>query len=457
MLCAMRHAPSFAALAVLGAITLAGPARANGRFPASGQIILHPNDPDVLLVRATYGLMLSQDGGKTWGWICEPAVGYGNVEDPAMAFMSDGTLLAGIFEGLSVGTPDGCQWGFAQGGLLDKYVIDLSVDKVDPTQAVLVVSNSVGQDDAGAPLFLTALWQTADVGKTWTQAGVDLPDQFVGLTVDAAPSNVQRVYMSGRYGLASNPGVIERTDDRGATWQMFPVSGADATHLPYIGAVDPNDPDVVYVRLDADTGADTLLVSRDGGMTWTTAYTAMGKLYGFALSPDGATVAIGGDMDGVLTAPSSTLAFTKVSSVGALCLTWGASGLFACANEYVDGFTAGVSTDEGKTWTPLMHLAGICPLVCAEADSGVTQYCPAVWLSTAFTINATCDLDAGGSPGAASSSSGVASRGCACALPGSAGGAAGLALAGLSLASLASVTGLLAAIRAFRAPRRRDR
>ena len=312
--------------AALSVLALASPARANGRYPASSQLALSPKDPSVLLVRATYGLLLSRDAGRTWSWICEAAVGYGSEEDPMMAFTADGTLLAGIFEGLSVGTPDACVWSFAPGALADKFVIDIALDKVDPSRGVLIISNSVGQDDAGAPGFLTQLWQTADHGHTWAQAGVSLPSQFLGLTVDTAPSNPQRVYLSGRNGPPDYPGVLERSDDRGATWQMLPIPGADSTHLPYIGAVDPQNPDVLYVRLDSDP-ADTLLVSKDGGATWTTAYPAMGKLTGFALSPDGATVAIGGSFDGVLTAPSSTLAFTKASSVGALCLTWGASGL----------------------------------------------------------------------------------------------------------------------------------
>ena len=378
-----------ALLFALAALGLASPARANGRFPASSQLALSPKDPSVLLVRATYGLLLSHDAGKTWSWICEPAVGYGNVEDPAMAFTSDGTLVAGLFEGLSIGSPDGCAWSFAPGGLSNKYVIDIALDKVTPSQGVLIISNSVGQDDAGAPLFLTQLWQTADSGKTWAQAGVDLPPQFLGLTSDTAPSNAQRVYVSGRYGPPDYPGAIERSDDRGATWQELAIPGADSTHLPYIGGVDPTNPDIVYLRLDADP-SDTLLVSKDGGMTWTTVFTAKRKLYGFAISPDGSSVAIGGDTDGVLVAPASTLQFTQASGVGAKCLTWVASGLYACADEFKDKFTAGVSTDEGKTFTPLMHLADICPLVCAATDSGVDQLCPNVWATTASTISATC-------------------------------------------------------------------
>ena len=257
----------------LVALTLAEPASANGRYPAAGQIAINPKNPSVMLVRATYGVLLTTNGGQTWSWICEGAIGYGNVEDPMMSFTSDGTILAGIFEGLSIGQPDGCQWGFAPGGLANKYVIDLAVDKVDASKGVLIISNSVGQDDAGSPLFLTQLWQTADSGKSWTQAGVDLPPQFLGLTSDTAPSNPERVYLSGRFGPPDYPGAIERSDDRGATWQKLAITGADSTHLPYIGGVDPKNPDVLYVRLDTDP-SDTLLVSKDGGMSWTTAFTA---------------------------------------------------------------------------------------------------------------------------------------------------------------------------------------
>jgi hypothetical protein len=430
-------------------------ARANGRYPAAGQIAVHPKDPKTLLVRATYGIMLSSDGAKSWGWICEPAVGYGNVEDPMMGFTSDGTVLAGIFEGLSVGQPNGCSWGFYP-PLQNKYVIDLAVDKTDPTKGVLVISDSAGQDDAGQPFFVTQLWQTADSGKTWAQAGTSMPAQFLALTVDSAPSNSDRVYVSGRYGAPNYLGAIERSDDRGVTWQKLPVPGADSTHLPFIGGVDPNDPDVLYVRLLADPN-DTLLVSKDGGMTWMTVFAATGKLAGFAISPDGATVAIGGPGivpdaglkpmgAGVWTAPSSTLAFAKASNVGAQCLTWVPNALYACADEFVDGFTAGVSTDQGKTFTSILQLGGLCgPLAC-DPSSNVGHQCPAVWPTTQAFINATCPAASGGggATGSGSSSSsgrpggtggsggGGKSGGCSCALPasGAAGGFAMLSLGG---------------------------
>ncbi len=361
-----------AALACLAAPAVAS---ANGRYPAAGEIALDPAAPGTILVRATYGLLLTRNNGQEWSWICEDAVGFGGNEDPMLAFAADGSILAGTFEGLSVSRDTGCDWGFVGGGLAGVYVIDLDMEKNDPSKGVLLA-----RDDAG----LVQLWETGDDGATWTQAGVSLPPSFVGLTVETAPSDPDRVYASGDLGPPSfpaYPGVIERSDDRGATWQSLLIPGSDDQTLPYISAVDPQDPDVLYVRLDGDP-TDQLIVSTDGGTTWTKIFEsktpelgATSPLPGFALSPDGSTVAVGGPNDGLWTAPASTLAFTQVSTMSALCLTWSPAGLYGCADEIADDFTAGISTDQGKTWTPLLHLAGLCgPLACG-ADSGVTLSC----------------------------------------------------------------------------------
>src|SRR5262249_38774728 len=114
------------------------------------------------------------------------------------------------------------------------------------------------------------------------------------------------------------------------------------------------------------------------------------------------------------TAPANTLAFTKVSNVGARCLTWTAQGLYACANEFTDGFTAGVSTDQGKTFTPIMHLQRLCgPLMCGAATS-TGKLCPSLWPTTSLSIgNMGCDAmaDGGAASSGASSSSGGSSSG----------------------------------------------
>jgi hypothetical protein len=423
-----------AALAAIGALLAPAAAKANGRYPAAGQIAIHPGDPSTILVRATYGLLLTRDAGQRWDWICEGAVGFTGNEDPMISFAKDGTLLAGIFEGLSV-SRDACQWDFAGGGLTGHYVVDLAVDKVDPTKAVLVISNSTGTGG-----YLGQVWQTADSGATWAQAGTDLPAELLALTLDTAPSQPDRIYVSGRLGPPDYAGVLQRSDDRGVTWTSLPIAGADDQNLPYIGAIDPHDPDTVYVRIDGAPG-DRLLVSHDGGQSWTKVFDGTGDLLGFALSPDGATVAVGGDADGLWTAPASTLSFTKRSPLGVRCLSWAPAGLYACADEFVDGLTAGLSTDGGQTFSAQMHLSALCgPLACGGSSS-VGNQCTAQWPATAATIAATgCDgQDAGtGGRGGAGAGGGAggggSSGGCAFAPP-----SAGWVTSCFALASLAAL------------------
>jgi MYXO-CTERM domain-containing protein len=419
----------FASLAaLLAALAAPSPALANGRYPAAGQIVVAPNDPDHLIVRATYGVLSSRDAGQSWAWICEAAIGYGGIEDPMMGVTADGTYLAGIFNGLSVSRDSGCGWELAGGDLTKRFVTDLSVERADPSRAVLIVSNGLGPSE-----FLTQLWETSDNGLTWTQAGVDVPSSFLGLTVDVAPSDPQRVYVSGRYGPADQYlGAIQRSTNRGASWESVPVPGSNDTHLPYLSAVDPNNPDILYVRLDGDP-VDVLLVSKNGGDTWQSAFESTGNLFGFALSPDGSTVYVGGSKDGLWRAPTASLAFEKVSSVSVRCLTATDSLLYACGDEFTDGFTIGVSTTQGSTWTPLMHLASPCgPLQCGD-QTAVHMQCEKAWGETKLVLGAeACEGDAGPMPAPTP----PAPEGCGCrAAPTAGTGAALGAAAGVILAS----------------------
>ena len=458
---AYRRAALFgAALAYLAAPAVAS---ANGRFPAAGQIALDPADPGVLLVRATYGLLLTRDRGTDWSWICEDTVGYGGSEDPMMSFTADGSILAATLEGLSVSRDTGCDWGFVGGGLAGFYVIDLAMEKSDPSKGVLLVADDAGRE-AGTASYVMQLWETGDAGATWMQVGANLPASFFGLTVETAPSDRNRVYASGSLGppgYPARPGLIERSDDRGATWQPMFIPGSDFANLPYVAAVDPQNPDVLYVRLDGNS-TNQLVVSRDGGTTWTKVFEtsapvqgATSPLLGFALSPDGSMVALGGPNDGLWTAPASTLAFTRASPMSALCLTWSTAGLYGCGDELADGFTAGLSTDQGKTWTPLLQRAGLCgPLVCA-ADSGVTTQCTGLWplMASAFGDPA-CD----GTPSRGSSSgASVGSEGGTGGVGGAGEGGHGsaCALAGGTSAGLTAITTALLGAGALAARRRR--
>ena len=376
-------------------------AHANGRFPVADQLIVDPKDPAHLVLRTTYGVLSTDDITKGFSWTCEANVGYGGAQDPAIGILSDGTVLAGVFEGLAVTHDRGCSWAFVGDPLKDEYTIDVSVHHDDPSRAVAITSTGT---DIG---FHVILAETNDNGVSWSQAGTAILSDMIALTVDVAPSNPDRIYVSGVVGKAYAP-AIERSDDRGKTWKRTYFEATFAKDTPFIAAIDPLNPDRVYLRMNGDP-SDHLLVSDDGAATWTAVYTGMADLLGFALAPDGSRVAVGGPSDGIRLANTTDFAFAQTSSLATRCLTWSAQGLYACANQFADGFTLGLSQDEGKTFTPLYNLKDICPLKCPDGAPG-TAVCSKSWPALAATLGIE-PTACGGSAmsGSSSSSSGGSS------------------------------------------------
>lgn len=375
-------------------------ALANGRFPIADHLVEDPKDPSHIVLRTTYGILETSDAGKSWSWICEFAVGYGGTQDPAIGVQSDGTILAGIFEGLAVSHDRGCSWGFVGAPLASEYVIDVAVHKDDPSRAVAITSTGTGGG------FHVIVAETADNGQTWSQAGSAIMNDFIALTIDVAPSDPNRLYASGIVGKTFVP-AIHRSDDRGVTWTRFYLDAAWAEDVPFITAIDPTNPDRVYLRLSGGM-EDHLLVSDDGALTFTDKYATMDDLLGAALSPDGSRIAIGGPKDGVLVASTADLVFQQQSALYTRCLTWTNVGLYACANQFEDAFTVGLSTDEGKTFKGIYNLPDICPITC---PSGATTpaACTSTWPVLAATLGT--DVCACGNPSDCSSTSSSSSSG----------------------------------------------
>ena len=109
----MRVNRAVFAFALGAALVASAPALAKGRFPAANQLVVTPGKPDALVLRTTFGVLFSNDAGKTWDWVCERAVGYGGVWDPPIAAFANGTVIAGTIDGLAVSPDHGCAWGFA--------------------------------------------------------------------------------------------------------------------------------------------------------------------------------------------------------------------------------------------------------------------------------------------------------------------------------------------------------
>ncbi|MEY4549154.1 MAG: hypothetical protein RL685_5349, partial [Pseudomonadota bacterium] len=125
------------------------------------------------------------------------------------------------------------------------------------------------------------------------------------------------------------------------------------------------------------------------GETWQRIFSLDGDLYGFALSPDGSRIAVGGPEVGVYIASATELEFQPVPTPvrGLRCLRWTAEGLLACGQEMLDGWTVGLTRDEGQSFEALWHQQDLAPLSCAPASRTGTT-CPSLWPDVARTIGA---------------------------------------------------------------------
>jgi hypothetical protein len=147
----------------------------------------------------------------------------------------------------------------------------------------------------------------------------------------------------------------------------------------FLSAVDPQDPAVVYARTSGGA-QDRLLASVDGA-SFTELTRVDGAMLGFALSPDGAQVAIGGPLAGVRVAGRGETSFVQRRTAATTCLAWDTEGLHACGSGLAGDFVVGRSKDGGGTWTPLLaNLADAQgPTPRCAATSPVATTCAPLW------------------------------------------------------------------------------
>ncbi len=362
----------------------ASPSLANGRFPSAGQLVVDPSDGGHIVVRTTFGLLQSFDAGATWSWVCERAVSPDGFQDPEVMITTGGRVAVGLADGLAVGDRGGCQWTRA-GALAGDDVIDLVVSGSEPAAAYAAAVVRVD----GA--FNTLIAGTTD-GVSWSAPGPLLSDTYP-LTIETASSRPGRLYLGANDGNLET-GFIDVSDDGGATWTVRDSpGGVDAV---YVSAVDPGNADRVYVR--SYSPESKLYASEDGGRTWTTIMESPVPLLGFALSPDGRQIAIGGkqgltilaraDGDGAGAGAGSVYTVTATNPLPVGCLTWTTRGLFVCADEASAAFTIGLSVDAGRTFTSLLRLADLTPASCAAGTAAAA--CAGEWCATAAVIGAAC-------------------------------------------------------------------
>jgi YVTN family beta-propeller protein len=387
--------PWFSGLLVTTAVTLAvsPPAIANGRFPRADLIVFDPSDAERLIVRTTFGLLVSNDGGRHFDWICEAALELEDQEDPMIAVTRSGSVVAATVDGLVVGGRNEC--GFRRVAALDGEIVpDLTLDRADPSHVLAF------RVRASADGFDSQLWASNDEGETFSAVGGPLERQLLPLSIDLAPSEPSRVYLTARLPRDSDyASVLLRSDDSGTSFERRSVDGTSGGALAFLAGVSPLEAERLYLRIAAPDGT-LLVISDDSGDSFSPVHAGTGSLLGFAISPEGDKIAFGGPNDGVWIANADGTDKQQRSALGVSCLGWSEQGLYACSDSTED-FGVGRSDDEGQTFERLLSFSELCGNTLCDPSSEVGRLCRGAWNAQGPRLGASCNVTAPASAGAA--------------------------------------------------------
>ncbi|MBS1124261.1 MAG: hypothetical protein H6Q90_6489 [Deltaproteobacteria bacterium] len=263
---------------VLGMALLPVVAAANGRAPLTNGVFLKPGDPHTALVRTTFGLLVSQDDGCSFHWVCEKAIGYGGEFDPKYAIATDGTIFATTFTGLRVSRDGGCTWvtATAETPVGDPgRVADIWIDALDigPSGEVWVATAESARANN--------IYRSTDNGLTFAPRNMESPTIW-WKSIKVARSDAQRVYVAGYQvagtladgGQSPPTAHLLRSSNGGDAWTELPLAGSPtmqfgSTPIVFVAAVDPTQPDTLLLTsLGANGMGDRLYRSIDAGATF---------------------------------------------------------------------------------------------------------------------------------------------------------------------------------------------
>lgn len=206
------------------------------------------------------GIWKTTDGGVNWNQLASTNNSDFYYVQKIVVDASGNVYAATRDDGLQKSTDGGATWSNVLGS--GQRAADVELD-------------ASGNIYASIGIFYTdGLYKSTNGGSTWTQFGAAHSFPTTGyerIEIACAPSDVNRVYAVLQDGSTNECYGIYRTDNGGTSWTSLTVPSAfgmtnytrNQAWYDLIAAVDPNDPDRVFI------GGIDLLVSDDAGATFT--------------------------------------------------------------------------------------------------------------------------------------------------------------------------------------------
>jgi photosystem II stability/assembly factor-like uncharacterized protein len=362
---------ALAALAVLG-----GTAAANGRRKEQIDLHFQPGSSSDVALAATWGLLFSHDGGETWGWLCENAVGFEGDYDPDYAVSATGTMFATTLHGMTI-LRDRCT--FAPGPL--GATIPRQITHGSDGSVLAALSDS-GMDTPPRPADYK-VYRSDDDGLTWNAGVVVSPTGGeIWQSLERAPSDPDRVYLTGHRLTGTTTFIMFRSDDGGLSFAPLSVAAFttdDDTKLE-IAAISPVDPDRVLVRVRGwgPVVGDAFWLSTDAGQSWTEVLRVIDNARGVVFRASGEVV-IGSFAGGMHRSTDHGATFQELTTdhpnVGCLRERPGTNEVWACTQNLAEApFDYSLmKTTDFVTWTGIVRLSEfdgpvICPVGTIQED-----------------------------------------------------------------------------------------
>jgi hypothetical protein len=386
--------------------------------------------PDEILLVTNFGLVSSEDGGRSWVWSCEQAAnafGFLYQLGPAPRHR-----LFALANNELVFSDDGtCGWQVAGGALDGAVVVDAFPDPTDADHVLAVATTNA---------MSYSVFVSRDGGATFDATPLYAPAAGTPVNgVEIARADPQTIYVA--VGDARAPG-LARSGDGGAHWTVSNLAAALGAGVLRIVAVDPQNRDRVWLRVSGTDG-EVLGLSTDGGATAAVALTVSGTLTSFAALASGTVFASANvnpmAVPTLFRSRDAGVSFGVVPTAPSVrALAARGANLYAAADNFGNGYALGVSSDEGDTWHASMSygqveailpcLKSACQTTCAaEVTAGL--WTDAV--CSADVLPATGGPDAGAPGDAAADATidgggrtdtgGSSGGGCGCGLGGAAG------------------------------------
>jgi uncharacterized protein (TIGR03382 family) len=397
---------------VAGLVAAGDSAHANGRLPATSSITFRQGHDDDVVAGLTFGLVISHDGGKTWAWMCDDAIGISTSPyDPNYAYTPGGSVFATTLAGLAV-MRDRCTFGPTPEG---KNFVSAHAQGTDG--AFYYGAAQTADTAHGVPADFK-IYRSTDDGATFPQAVKPGDKDDVNVwwqSIAVAPSNSQVIYVSGYRFIKDTTGsggdtvrdhLVFRSDDGGASWTPLPTTGFTLSRnsVIQIAAIDKDNAQRVYAKvslIDLQT-TDAIYVSSNAGVDWTEVHRQADR-FTAVVSRAAMNQQLKHDLIAVTTKFGPEISHDDGATwepiTGAphlSCLVENAAGeLWGCTQNYGVGQTpsddAGImKTTDFKGWTKVLRYQDLTEAVSGcGADTMQQKSCAPMWCAVCAQLGCT--------------------------------------------------------------------